>query len=496
MSETKHSLIDTIKIHKAIEAGVPLLITTYTLPHEMEVYMNEVLTFFLKELNHEYMTEYLTYCLSELTTNAKKANTKRIYFAEQHLDINNESDYQKGMKTFMRDTMANINSYLAKQKSAGLFIKLLLQVRNGKIKIEIRNNVPLTVFEYKRIHDKIARAQQYGSIEDAFSQIIDETEGAGLGLIIMILMLQRIGLSDDNLCYLSENNETITRIILPLDSTNQSNLETISTDIVKLIDELPHFPDNIVSINNLLNDPKPKLSSIAQNISNDVSLTADLLKLVNSAAFSLRTPCQNITKAVQLVGTRGIKNLLYSLGSMKTLGNNSNELKDLWTHCYQVAFYSYNLARNFFAREREIIEDSYVCGLLHDIGKVLFKSAQPDLAKKFEALCAEKNIPNRILENLYAGASHAKVGSLIAEKWNFPDVIIQSIRFHHNPNAAPAQFKKITYIVYMANMLTHYQSEIIEYYQFEDDVLAEFKITSEESLMHISSLLKDAFETE
>jgi hypothetical protein len=294
MSIQNRVSIDTVKIRKAIEAGVPLLITTFTLPHEMELYMKDVLSFFLKELNQDFMTEYLTYCLSELCTNAKKANTKRIYFLERNLDIMSEADYKSGMTSFKKDTLENIGYYLQQQKNAGLYVKLVLQTRNGRIKIEIRNNSPATVYEYKRIHDKIARAQQYVSIEDAFSQIYDESEGAGLGLIIMILMLQKIGLAEENFQFLSENGETITRIILPLNPVTQTNLHVISQDLVRQIDELPHFPDNIIFINQLLSDPDSKLSDIAQQISNDVSLTADLLKLVNSAAFSLRSPCPNI----------------------------------------------------------------------------------------------------------------------------------------------------------------------------------------------------------
>ena len=63
------------RIRKAIEGEMPLLITTFTLPHEMELYIGEVVSFFLRELNLGYMIQYVLYCVSELTSNAKKANT-------------------------------------------------------------------------------------------------------------------------------------------------------------------------------------------------------------------------------------------------------------------------------------------------------------------------------------------------------------------------------------------------------------------------------------
>ena len=493
MQEKNCSIVDTLKIRKAIDDGIPLLITTYTLPYDMQIYMCEVLSCFLKELNHEYMTEYLTYCLNELTINAKKANTKRIYFAEQQLDINNEADYNKGMKTFKRDTMNNINKYLTLQKNAGLFVKVLLQVRNGKIKIEIRNNSELTVFEYKRIHDKLTRAQQLDSIENAFSQVIDETEGAGLGLVIMILMLRKIGLTDDNFSYISENGETITRIVLPLNPESQEQIDVISKNFINAIEELPYIPENIQNINRLLNDPNSKLSEIAQQISNDVTLTADLLKLVNSAAFSLREPCHSITNAVQMVGIRGIKNLLFSLGSMENLGSKSLNTKDIRAHSNKVAFYAYNLARNFYPKEREVIEDSFVCGLLHDIGKLLFENINPEIVSKLKKISEAQNISSQTLEKLYAGKNHAEIGASVAEKWNFPEVIVNSIRFHHNPSQVEDKYKNITNVVYLANMIAQYEIGIIEYYQFDKDVLDELNILSEEHLSQISNQLVEAY---
>ena len=74
---------DRQKIVKAIEAEIPIMITSYTLPHDIEVYINEVTSTFLKMINQEQMIEYITYCIQELTTNAKNANTKLIYFKEK-----------------------------------------------------------------------------------------------------------------------------------------------------------------------------------------------------------------------------------------------------------------------------------------------------------------------------------------------------------------------------------------------------------------------------
>lgn len=491
--QVKKVEVDRNKVRTAINAGIPLSLTTYTLPHEMEVYMNDILRVFLEELNQNQMIEYLSYCLSELITNAKKANTKRVYFKVKKLDITNQADYELGMKTFKTDTLDDINYYLGLQKKGGLYVRLILQFRNNKIKIEVRNNSELTVFEYKRIHDKLARAQQYTSVEQALEQVIDNAEGAGLGLIIMLLMLEKIGMTEENFQVLCENGETITRIILPLSKKTLDEINYISDEFVKVIEELPQFPENISAINRLLSDPDSKMSDIAMQISNDVALSAELLKMVNSAAFALASPCSSIYDAVKLVGLRGIKNLLFSIGAVQSFAKTGGDKEDLWTHAYMVAFYSYNMARNFFHGHRNVVEDAYVCGLLHDMGKIIFETSHPDFINGVRKMSAEKNISADIFEKLLAGVNHAEIGARVAENWNFPDVIVNSIRYHHAPDSAPEDVKKLVYVVYLADLMTHYQKDEITFYQIDVEVLKEFKLTNEGQFKKISDQLLDAF---
>ncbi len=494
MSESKIIKINENKIRKAIETEAPLLITTFTLPHEMELYINEVVSCFLRELNQEYIIQYILYCVNELTSNAKKANTKRIYFQEKNLDINNETQYKIGMQNFKQETLDNINHYLLLQKERGLYVKVLIHKRNKKMKIEIKNNSPLTVFEYKRIHDKIARAGKYETVEDAFSQILDSSEGAGLGIIIMILMLRKIGLSEESFQFFTENGETTTRIILDLNISYQKQLNVASAEIVNSINNLPHFPENIQRINNLLNNRNTKLSDIASQISTDLTLTTDLLKLVNSPAFALNSPCQSILKAVQLVGTRGIKNLLFSLGSMQNLTNTTKENNKLWAHSNKVAFFSYNLARSLCGSQREVVDDSYVCGLLHDMGKVIFYNIHQDNIKQFSEICTKKNIPTSLFEQICSGVNHGEIGAMIAEKWNFPIVISQSIRFHHNPEAAPEEYKSLCEIIYLANIIANFSEGKLDIHQLDTSILKKYNLDSLESLEKITKKLTNAYE--
>ena len=98
-----------------------------------------------------------------------------------------------------------------------------------------------------------------------------------------------------------------------------------------------------------------------------------------------------------------------------------------------------------------------------------------------------------MFEKLIAGVNHGEIGALIAEKWNFPDVIVNVIRFHHIPEEAPKDMRKITSLVYLADMMAHYVDKTVDYYQFDNDILAQFKITSEEQVQTITARMEQSF---
>jgi putative nucleotidyltransferase with HDIG domain len=478
--------VDEAKVKKAVQSGIPLIITTYTLPHEIELYIDRVITVFLRLVNRENLKNYVVYCVQELAVNAKKANTKRIYFMERGLDLNNPGDYQLGMTSFMNDTLSNLAHYMQLQKEKGFYIKLILQIRNNTINIEVRNNATITAIELSRIHDKLKRARQYDSLEEALGQVLDGTEGAGLGLVILALMLKKIGLAENSFSITSNEKETIAHVRIPMDQALVENMAELSATIVDNVNSLPQFPENILTVQRLTGDPKADMASIAREISMDPAITADLLKIVNSAQYMLVKKVDSIAEAVKMVGLRGIKNLLYSYGTQKILGEESAEKKELWEHSYKTAFYAFNLIRNF-RKDPGVIDDVYVGGILHDMGKIVFANVHPDLMQRIHDFCDQKGLPAATFENLAAGMNHADIGALIAEKWNFPDSLINAIRYHHDPASAPERDRVLVDTVYLANMFCEYERGNVSFDQFDAGVLERFGIKTKNQ---IESLLE------
>jgi putative nucleotidyltransferase with HDIG domain len=485
--------VDVEKIVQAARNSIPLTIKTYTLPHEMEVYLEQVLEIFLKELGQDSLKDPLAYCLRELAVNAKKANTKRVYFHEKGLNILDEEQYKAGMARFKTETLDDIDHWLELQKQAGFYIKVIYQVRGKNLNLFVCNNAEITQKEQIRVYDRIARSRAFSSLEEALSTVLDDSEGAGLGIVIMVLMLKKIGLDEDAFDIDAKNGETIARISIPMANVKVENMTTLSQKIVEEIDSLPNFPDNIVRLQQMLSDPDSEITDMARQVSTDPALTADLLKTVNSAQFMLPKKVDNIVEAVKMVGVRGLKNLLYSYGTQKILGGSDDaKVKALWSHSYRTAFYAYNLVKNFL-RKKEIVDDVYVGGILHDMGKIVFANVHPQLIEKIMKFSREKDIPAELFEDMSVGLNHAQIGALIAAKWNFPETLINAIKYHHEPQNAPKENHDVVASVYLANMFCNYEEELIGFDQFEKSILTMFRLQSEEQVKKVLEKLSQAF---
>ncbi|MBF9015390.1 HDOD domain-containing protein [Oceanispirochaeta sp. M2] len=481
------------KIKVAIQKSVPVTVTTYKLNHETEVYLEDILGVYLRELGQDPLVDRLAYCLKELAVNAKKANTKRVYFEEKGLSLESKEDYAEGMKNFKSETMDRIDHYLEIQKQKGLYIKVSFHTFSSNFRIAIRNNVQITRKEQMRIYDRIARSRAFDSMEEAFSEVLDDSEGAGLGIVILILMLKKMGLDDDSFEIDGSSGETIASLTIPIAQVKLDEMDMMTSRIVSEIEALPQFPENVTVIQQLINDPNSDINEIARRISTDPSLTADLLRVVNSAKFMLPNRVDNIADAVKMVGLRGLKNLLYSYGSEKIL--NLPQKKELWDHAHRTAFYSFSLARNI-KLPKDFIDDAYVGGILHDMGKIVFSSIHPELLEKIQEFSSEKELSASLFENLAGGYNHAQIGAKIAEKWNFSNSLVEAIRFHHEPHSSSVANRKVVNCVYLANAICDMEKEMITFDQLDSDVLKFFRITSEAQLDRMREILGQAFKSE
>lgn len=462
MSEgNKPSILD--KARMAARTQKPFSIKSYTLPPQTEAQIEEILNAFLNELDREIIKDSIAYCLRELTTNAKKANTKRVYFEEKELDLANDEDYQTGMTTFKNETLDNIAYWLEKQEQAGLYVRVSFHIQSRELTIRVANNTEITRKEQIRIYDRIARSRAFRSLEEAMTAVLDDSEGAGLGIVILVLMLKKLGLDEDAFDIDVENNETVARLVIPMDELKVEHLATMSEELANHIQSLPQFPESIMELRTLLEDPEAEVSEIARTLSKDPGLTADLLKTVNSARYMLPRKMDNVVEAVKVVGLRGLRQMLFSYGTLRVLGDGEDNTvsRNLWEHCQQTAFYAYGIARHV-SKRKDILDDAYVGGILHDMGKIVFSNMHPETVERIRNFSKARGIPSSVFEEMADGIDHAEVGAQLAQRWNFPDVLIQTIRHHHVPLKAAPQFRDVVATVYLANELANLNESAYE----------------------------------
>jgi len=485
--------INIVDIQRAVQNSVPLIFRIAGLLPESFPLLDAILQVYLGELGQEKIQEPLSYCLKELIANAQKANVKRIYFEERSLQISRKDEYEKGMQGFHKEISENLSHFLQKLKERGMSIEVSFHATGGALMLSVRNGAAISPMELSRINERIVRTRTFHSFFEVLESSVDHTEGAGLGIMMLVQFLKRIGLDEKAFSIKSEHGKTAASIVIPMSAVHLDQIRILTDVLVRDIESLPHFPENVVQLLQLTEDLNASVSDIASSISKDPTLTAELLKHVNSAYYGLPSRVNNIPQAVKMVGMRSLHYLLYSFGYNLLLDHHQARMRLLWEHSLRTAFYSFLLARDL-KRRKEILDDAYVAGILHDLGFIVVTTLHPKTQEKMRKFSVEKSLPPRILERFSFGMNHADIGALIAEKWRFPDQLIEGIKYHHDPLLARAAYKDVVFCVYLANAVCDLERGMISYRQLDKSVLVDFGMSTQQQFQELASKLKESYE--
>ncbi|HVP18465.1 MAG TPA: HDOD domain-containing protein [Spirochaetia bacterium] len=484
--------IDIADIQKAVRRSVPLVFRLTVLPPESFPLVDRILELYLAELGQEKLLEPLSYCVKELISNAQKANAKRVYFEENGLEISRREDYEAGMKGFLLAMSENFDHWVQQLRAKRYLIEVIFQSSGRSLTISVKNSVSLSAMEMARIKERITVARSFHSFFEALESAVDTTEGAGLGIMILLQFLKRIGLGEKAFQIRNVDGGTLSSIAIPVGEVHLDQMRILTDVLVRDIESLPHYPESVMELIRLTEVPNVEITRIAARISRDPTLTAELLRHVNSAYYGLPSRTNSVAQAVKLIGMRSLHHLLYSFGYQKILRGRSG-MKTLWEHSFRTARYAFLLADSV-KHQREIRDDAYVAGILHDLGFIVVRSLHPRTQEKMRKFSMEKNIPPRILERFSFGMNHADIGATIAQKWNFPDTLVEGIKFHHEPLYASRRHRDVVFCVYLANAVCDLERRLISFDQIQKPVLLEFGIRTREHFLAVASDLKTAFE--
>lgn len=210
------------------------------------------------------------------------------------------------------------------------------------------------------------------------------------------------------------------------------------------LQDLPPLPAVIVRVMQTVNDPTTSASDLNRLISADSALTSKVLRLVNSSYYGFPRKIATITNAVVILGFNTVRNLTTSLGVFNAFDARGQKTaldrSAFWAHSMGVA-----VAAGVIARRKGIgsksVEEVFIGGLLHDIGKLFLDQYFPDQYAIAIKLAGAAKISIWESEKTALGVGHALVGKRIAEKWNLPHSLTSMITLHHQPVFAKEYFE-------------------------------------------------------
>ena len=246
--------------------------------------------------------------------------------------------------------------------------------------------------------------------------------------------------------------------------------------LVQTIRDLPALPEVVVRVMRITEDPRSDAQSIAKVIATDQAMAARVLKLANSAFYGLPRRVGTLSEAVVILGFRTIKNLAIAASTFELLNREIAgywlQRGELWRHSLACAMGAQLIARKVHL---PVVEEAFVAGLLHDIGKVAINLFVREQFDQIMERALQDRIPFVEAEQAVLGFNHAMAGGLIAEKWNLPPSLVSVIKYHHQPSGAPDKELMIS-VVHLADILSITMGIGIGgdglYYVLEEDTLA------------------------
>lgn len=225
-------------------------------------------------------------------------------------------------------------------------------------------------------------------------------------------------------------------------------------EILESIEDVPSIPLSAARVIELVNDPYMNVAELARTIELDPGLTANVLRLANSAYFGCSRMISSVAQAIVRLGTNNIFELVMATSiapmARRPLKGYDTPAGGLWEHLISVAIAVDQLAKILKLR---VPDHASSAGLLHDIGKIVLGTfievdAVPIMQMAFHEHVAFDEAERRIL-----GIDHAEVGALLLDRWNIPEPIVEAVRWHHEPERYKDDTKVVD-LVHAANIIS------------------------------------------
>lgn len=223
--------------------------------------------------------------------------------------------------------------------------------------------------------------------------------------------------------------------------------------IIEKIDKLKPIPQVAHKVMSIVEDPESSLSELTEVILYDQALTANLLKMCNSAYFGLTEKVDSVNHAIILLGMDQIVDLFLLANAADGLrtehkGYDLHE-GELWRYSVSSALLARKLAERTTGKNNHVI---FTAALLKDVGKVVLNQYVADSFEKINGLVSQHGYSFKEAEKEVIGIDHAELGAIVTENWNFSAKMVKIIRNHHL-SVEESDYDFETSIVYLADTL-------------------------------------------
>ncbi len=236
-------------------------------------------------------------------------------------------------------------------------------------------------------------------------------------------------------------------------------------------DKLPTPPAVLTQINRLIEDEQTSAYDIGHLIAEDPGLSAQVLKVANSAYLGLANPITSVKQAVVILGMNEIRNIVMASWAMSSFGNSRDHGEypnDFWRHSLAVAAGARLLQRTQFPDDILEAEVAFSAGLLHDIGKIAICCYAQKQHSQIRENHSATGRPEVVVEREILSLDHTQVGHYLADHWKLPPALVTAIRYHHAPSECKSHQAAVA-AVNVANYLAH------RTFRVEDDESAVFQ---------------------
>jgi putative nucleotidyltransferase with HDIG domain len=224
------------------------------------------------------------------------------------------------------------------------------------------------------------------------------------------------------------------------------------------VDKMPSLPTTVSKILEICNDPQTSPADLNRVISLDPVLMGKVMKLINSAYYGISQHITSLVRAIIMLGINTVKNLALSTAVLENLANASDfralNMEGFWRHSLCVG-----VTAKLIARKRNVdskmLEEYFMAGLLHDLGKIPLNNRLSEQYVKAMANSDREQISLYQAERAEIGADHADVGRFIMANWQLGEEITDSVAYHHSADGYEGNKKDIVYTVALSNYLAN-----------------------------------------